>query len=693
MKFDVIERDVTSSGAIKTKDITLSANAKAFKIIFGQIYPDIIKAIVRELFTNAWDSQKMAGTLSTPIDIHLPSAFEPWFSIRDYGLGMTPEIIDDVYSKVFESTKDASNDEAGMFGMGSKTPLGYTDGFTVTSYVDGTLYAYDIFIGSNGNPQISLNACEETTEPNGVEVSVAVKKEDFDKFKDNAELFALHAGTPININRTRFLNTRSIILLSGENWTLYEKSELFDDKLFIRMGCVLYKLDVDLYIDNLPGYASYSELQEIRRVFSLPLILDFDIGDFDVTSSREDIIYNHGAASKIKERLKIASSEIAEQVKERVNNTSSFRESYYYASQFNDLRIINTDDYRRMRYGAMSILRAERYARGIMKHYDIAHAIFKRDPFKPIGFAKSLDLFLFMNRHVTTYIVLDDGKTKRALARIQNLTQKIHQKARLIKKDVTAYNACSTYMWIRGENPAAALKRLHTFAPTKYFIINIADIEPLKSTRAPRVKREPVDSAFRLRYRNKFGRIAVSLTHDEMGENLYYVMLSEGKNFVESNKNIKEALDILGVGTDQVCAIPKKREHYIAKYNLIDLIEEAKNSKESISYNDDTYYWHAIQGLRLVCDFNRKYGHWLNNWNIPEIARVIGHAIVEDDVDKNFFVKNVNEKVEKRYEEVYNSIQNNIIEFYKKYPILEFVNNYQFSTRTTEIFKIIGESE
>ena len=90
MKFDVMERKVESFGEISVKEITLSANAKAFKIIFGQIYPDITKAIVRELFTNAWDSQRNAGTLDTPIDIHLPTDWEPYFSVRDYGTGITP---------------------------------------------------------------------------------------------------------------------------------------------------------------------------------------------------------------------------------------------------------------------------------------------------------------------------------------------------------------------------------------------------------------------------------------------------------------------------------------------------------------------------------------------------------------------------------------------------------------------------
>src|SRR5690606_26413158 len=141
------------------------------------------------------------------------------------------QVVDDIYSKVFESSKDASNEEAGMFGMGSKTPLGYTDSFTIMSYVDGKYYAYDIYIGKGGDPVIDLKATGECDEPNGVEVSLGVREEDFEQFKNYAEHFAVNAGTPININRQKVLVTRKP-MFTGDGW------EMFSDKFptYIRMG-------------------------------------------------------------------------------------------------------------------------------------------------------------------------------------------------------------------------------------------------------------------------------------------------------------------------------------------------------------------------------------------------------------------------------------------------------------------------
>ena len=211
MKFDVIEHDVQAVGVIHAKEVTISGNAKAFELIFGQIYPDIIKAIVRELFANGWDSQKMANNLETPIDIHLPSNIEPYFSVRDYGTGMSPEIMDKIYTSTFESTKDEDNEGVGQFGIGSKTPWGYTTTYNLTSFIDGTYWAYINYISSTGNPICALVATGETTGPNGVLVSLPVKTEDFGKFASHAEVFSLNAGTPVNINRKKSLNKHGTI--------------------------------------------------------------------------------------------------------------------------------------------------------------------------------------------------------------------------------------------------------------------------------------------------------------------------------------------------------------------------------------------------------------------------------------------------------------------------------------------------
>src|SRR6185436_16663438 len=104
---DVLE--VTRSGDFKERGFTIAGNAKAFDILSSKIYTDIPLAIVRELSTNASDSHTDAGCPELPFDVHLPNSLEPWFTIRDYGTGLSPENVENVYTTYFKSTRSNSD--------------------------------------------------------------------------------------------------------------------------------------------------------------------------------------------------------------------------------------------------------------------------------------------------------------------------------------------------------------------------------------------------------------------------------------------------------------------------------------------------------------------------------------------------------------------------------------------------------
>lgn len=338
MQFVTQKREILTNASISKKEMTLSANAKAFKIILGGIYPDIIKAIVRELFTNAWDSQKGAGTLDTPISIHSPSKYEPYFAIRDYGVGMSPDLVDKIYSNIFESTKDKSNDEAGTFGMGSKTPLGYMDNFTLISYQNGMFWYYDLYINEKGIPVVDLKDTGSTDEANGVYVQIAVKSEDINAFKNNILHFVFGANTPVTIDGSKY---------DGQYRTAFqtEKYEIVESPTiqvpYIRMGCVLYKLDFALLLNSYGSYQRYSGSNKEQRMYNMhnvPLILNFPIGEFEVTGSREDIIYNADSKQKIRQSLENVIDEVTKEIQEKIDASPNYFEAKRdFSSLFNDL--------------------------------------------------------------------------------------------------------------------------------------------------------------------------------------------------------------------------------------------------------------------------------------------------------------------------------------------------------------------
>lgn len=711
MKFDVMERKVESFGEISVKEITLSANAKAFKIIFGQIYPDITKAIVRELFTNAWDSQKNAGTLDTPIDIHLPTDWEPYFSVRDYGTGMTPAVIDDVYSKVFESTKDQSDDEAGMFGMGSKTPLGYTDSFSVTSYIDGYFWAYDIYIAQSGNPVIALKAEGECDEPNGVEVSLGVKTVDFNTFKEYAELFALNANTPVNINRTRYLNKR-VAISSGDRWTLYDDSEA----AYIRMGCVLYKVDKS-YLNQ---YFRYDE----EFLLKLPLILDFDIGEFEVTGSREDIIYNVESCKKIYDAFKKVHNDVCAEAIDKIRSFDHPEESFKYFrqvnSQFNLKLTTASVSWKGFTFSKIAkILNLAKTTNKETKQPEFVHKQLRLTNkteihFNSWGRSGSINRFEEYNGEMMealytgpaksmTYVVIDDNTVKNERSRIRNLVKSIrnHGYHTGYQSSNGYYNKVANLLWIKTDD-IASLKRLFVFLPKNHIVVNIHDIEKEKLPK--KEKREKYDSAFRLRFDKENQVVTLSPVHyglDEDSEGAYYVRIEERRTLSSNPDTLAkyhEASKALKVSLGEVIAVGKMNEYLIDEYNLVDFAKAYDDEKDKIDFPEEMYILNAVM---KVTDSN-DYGDWSfsfyspgNFWTVNQ-RKALEHLFAVKIPDEKLFPPEkfsavVNERVAKKFDEYYNKYKSAMDDLYARHPVLEFVNERALRNDTVEVLTKLGE--
>jgi DNA topoisomerase VI subunit B len=101
------KKDVQVGGDFQTQQFSILASAKAFDILTSKIYTNKVKAVIREISTNAWDSHQDAGN-PDPFDVHLPTSLEPWFSVRDYGTGISPEQMMTLYTEFFRSTRTES---------------------------------------------------------------------------------------------------------------------------------------------------------------------------------------------------------------------------------------------------------------------------------------------------------------------------------------------------------------------------------------------------------------------------------------------------------------------------------------------------------------------------------------------------------------------------------------------------------
>src|SRR5271157_2804432 len=111
MKLERIGTPAKISGAMSgPQNFQITASKIAFNILSSGLYSNKIGACIRELSCNAYDAHVEAGKKDVPFEIHLPSSFEPWFSVKDYGVGLSHEGILGLYTTYFSSSRNDSNE-------------------------------------------------------------------------------------------------------------------------------------------------------------------------------------------------------------------------------------------------------------------------------------------------------------------------------------------------------------------------------------------------------------------------------------------------------------------------------------------------------------------------------------------------------------------------------------------------------
>ena len=291
------EREVETGGITQSTTFKIAANGKAFKVLIDGLYSNKIKACIRELWTNAYDAHLMVGKGDVPFTCQLPTRFDPLYRVRDFGISMTHDQIMNLYSTVFESTKDGDNDQVGKLGLGSKSPFAYTDTFSVTAFMDGVKRMYSAYIGTDGIPMIALLGEAETDEPDGLEVSFPVQEKDISDFIRAAHSVALGFETLPNLEGTSDKLTVREALQSGKGWVINKKEEsYYDGKAMARQGCVLYPLDA-------APFEFDQDDQLLKEMFTTEIVIDFPIGSLEIAASREGLGYDDDTKANILKRL------------------------------------------------------------------------------------------------------------------------------------------------------------------------------------------------------------------------------------------------------------------------------------------------------------------------------------------------------------------------------------------------------
>lgn len=308
---------IITSGNLTANTFRINASKKAFEILSAGLYSDKVRAIVRELSTNAADAHVAAGKKDVPFEVHVPNQLEPWFAVKDYGTGLSDHQVNTLYTTYFESDKTHSNEFTGCLGLGSKSPFSYVDTFTVESRYNGCKSVYNAYLNEHGVPCIVKMTADPTDEENGITVKFPVKSNDFWSFYERVVSVLQWFDTPpVIVGKSDLVFPKRDYLLKTERFGVYKSHT---GTCHLVMGNVAYPLPVYDVTSNMPQ-DGYEVINRRRRLLEWGVDLFVNIGDIDVSASREKISYDKRTMAVVTEAIDTALAELSTRLAKEIED-------------------------------------------------------------------------------------------------------------------------------------------------------------------------------------------------------------------------------------------------------------------------------------------------------------------------------------------------------------------------------------
>ena len=286
------QHNLDTGGAVgESKEYSFEMNAHMASLLSDKLYSNKVEAIIRELACNAQDSHIEANN-SASIDVHLPTAIEPFFYIEDFGIGLNHEDVMNLYTTYGASTKRGTNAQVGQFGLGSKVFFAYTDQATITATKDGIRQIYSAFKDEEGMPNITTMgaAIHDNSLPDGVKVYVGVLPGDIEAFTGSAQqIFRRFDPRPNILGGSGYEIEEYESVIDGTGWLMRKEDTGYYNKNKSQpcaiQGNVAYRISEEEMKTHMEGTG-------LQFMLDIPFDIIFKIGELDVSSSREELSYN-----------------------------------------------------------------------------------------------------------------------------------------------------------------------------------------------------------------------------------------------------------------------------------------------------------------------------------------------------------------------------------------------------------------
>ena len=293
-----------------TAHITPENMGIAMALAAKGLYLDPIGSIVREITSNAVDANQEAG-VKRPVVVKLAEDEhgDVYLTIKDEGLGMTPEVIEKIYMSYYESNKRQSDSQIGGFGLGSKSPLSYQDDFNIITIAEGNYYEYSMYKSVPYN-KIALLEHRETSEPSGTTIKILLKEGDQENFTKAFRQQLSYFEEVVITNYSSYHDNDFKLIKTP--YFIYRPTEQPYRSFHICIGQVTYPIN-------------YRAIGLNESDFMSPIALKFDIGELDITLSRENLEYTDETKVAILDKIAKATQWIRDKFDETKDTYSIFQ--------------------------------------------------------------------------------------------------------------------------------------------------------------------------------------------------------------------------------------------------------------------------------------------------------------------------------------------------------------------------------
>lgn len=282
-------------------------------IFSDRMYSNPIRIICQEIASNARDAHREVNKDDVPIEISLPLRSDSFLHIRDYGIGITPQRMKDVFVAYGLSTKRSDDSQTGGFGLGAKSPWSYTDWFEIACIT------YDETVGCNikrlyraykdeqGIGRLALKDECNTEEDTGTEYIIPVKAgEDWQTFAHEMASVTNYwkvngGGVMPRISHQndffKWFDIEKYVVYQDAGWAVLNKTAFPyrcnepASPIAIVDG-IPYTINIQS-LKIVEGQVNHNKDNErILNLSELAIRLYFATGEIDLSATRETINYN-----------------------------------------------------------------------------------------------------------------------------------------------------------------------------------------------------------------------------------------------------------------------------------------------------------------------------------------------------------------------------------------------------------------